>query len=122
MVCLPGQLLLAVFGSRLPGRPAHARPSFSWDATSVLFNFGDSYSATGWLPSNDLRSPDPGRTEGGGPNWLMNLNANRSDIFMRNFAEGGAVVDSELIAPDRPSIRSLTQQVDIVFGHRRGER
>ena len=41
----------------------------------------------------------------------MNLNANRSDVFVRNFAEGGATVDGELIAPDRPSIRSLTQQV-----------
>ena len=39
---------------------------------------------------------------------------NRSEILIRNFAEGGATVDADLIPAEFPYIRSLTQQVRVV--------
>jgi phospholipase/lecithinase/hemolysin len=87
---------------------------------------GDSYSQTGFditgagpSASNPLGNPNlPGWTSSGGVNWISSLISefNTSLVLSYNFAYGGATVDSDLIAPYDPSVKSLIDQVSEFSG------
>ncbi|KAJ3540284.1 hypothetical protein NM208_g415 [Fusarium decemcellulare] len=88
------------------------RPSSNyWNGFSklkTLFVFGDSYSRTGFDPSdedqpsvlNPLGNPPfPGRTSANGPNWVGYLTAsfNESVVLAYNFAASGATLDISIV-------------------------
>jgi phospholipase/lecithinase/hemolysin len=110
--------------------PTHAQaadpvPPTFWSSPSrltTLFSFGDSYTATGFLPNstqpsltNPLGNPPlPGRTFSNGRNWLTSLATeyNASSLRIYNFAMGGSIVDSFGVPyPFRP----LSEQIDRFF-------
>ncbi|EPE08721.1 hypothetical protein F503_04308 [Ophiostoma piceae UAMH 11346] len=82
---------------------------------------GDSYSQTGFnytqtqpSKSNPLGNPGyPGWTSSNGPNWVGYLTTkyNASSLLTYNFAYGGATVDSDLVAPYKPTVLSVKSQV-----------
>ncbi|KAK2464398.1 hypothetical protein APHAL10511_003546 [Amanita phalloides] len=86
------------------------------------FSLGDSYTATGFDPSGILPSignplgnpPYPGSTATRGANWVDYLTTtyNESLIFTYNLAYGGATIDSKLVKPYLPTVKSLTDQVN----------
>lgn len=87
----------------------------------LKFYSGDSYSQTGFdingaqpSASNPLGNPSlPGWTASGGLDWVgfMVTEFNSSLTLSYNFASGGATVDSNLIAPYAPTVKSLIEQV-----------
>lgn len=96
------QLLLATVAAQ-----AVAQTSTKWRGwrnITHVFTFGDSYTDTGFQvnrtqpnPSNPLGNPPfPGRTFSNGRNWLdfLTYSYNDSQLFVYNFAQGGASVDS----------------------------
>ena len=86
-----------------------------------MFTFGDSYTTTGFNLSltqpnrdNPLGNPAyPGYTATNGPNWVDFLTRTYNATFLQtiNLASGGATVDSALIPPYQPTVRSLRDQV-----------
>ena len=82
---------------------------------------GDSYTQTGFnrsgiqpSPSNPLGNPPyPGWTASNGPNWVGYLTTkyNASLLQTFNLADGGATVDASLVAPWKPTVLSLQDQV-----------
>uniref|UniRef100_A0A0W0FWY4 CBM1 domain-containing protein n=1 Tax=Moniliophthora roreri TaxID=221103 RepID=A0A0W0FWY4_MONRR len=90
------------------------------------FSFGDSYTQTGFeingtapAPGNPLGNPDyPGWTATGGENWVDYGTTvyNKSLVLTYNFAYGGATIDANLVPPYEPTVRSLTDQVNIFLG------
>jgi len=90
------------------------------------YTSGDSYSTTGFngttglepSMSNPLGNPSyPGYTSSNGPNWVDYLTTvfNESLLETYNFAYGGATLDSDLVQPYLPSVRSVKQQVQDEF-------
>lgn len=75
-----------------------------WNSISNIFAFGDSYTATSFLPNGTQPSPAnplgnpafPGRTFSNGRNWIdfLTYTYNDSLVFSYNMAMGGASVDS----------------------------
>ncbi|KAI3609031.1 carbohydrate esterase family 16 protein, partial [Moniliophthora roreri] len=57
----------------------------------------------------------PGWTATGGENWIDfdTTKFNKSLILTYNFAYGGATIDANLVKPYEPTVRSLTDQVNI---------
>ncbi|KAK7032144.1 hypothetical protein VNI00_013318 [Paramarasmius palmivorus] len=108
--CIPGDT---------PGQP---RPVPSADA-NFWFSFGDSYTQTGFeidgatpTVGNPLGNPPyPGWTATGGENWVDygTTTYNKSLVLTYNFAYGGATIDAELVPPYEPTVRSMTDQVNI---------
>ncbi|KAI0199771.1 hypothetical protein F4808DRAFT_471232 [Astrocystis sublimbata] len=96
-----------------------------WENVQKAFIFGDSYTETGFdytqaQPSatNPLGNPNyPGRTSSNGPNWVSYLTYkyNASELLTYNFAYGGATVDSALVEPYLPTVKSVKEQVDTEF-------
>jgi phospholipase/lecithinase/hemolysin len=96
-----------------------------------FFSFGDSYSQTGFeitgqKPSaaNPLGNPAlPGWTASGGLDWpgYMVTQFNTSLTLSYNLAYGGATVDSDLVKPYDPSVRSFVDQVKIFSGSLAGK-
>ncbi|KAI7504431.1 carbohydrate esterase family 16 protein [Hortaea werneckii] len=92
-----------------------------WSGISRMFAFGDSYSTTGFnlsltqpSESNPLGNPEyPGYTATNGPNWVdfLTVTYNRTLLETVNLAYGGATVDSELIAPYKPTVLSMKDQI-----------
>ncbi|KAF8250070.1 hypothetical protein K440DRAFT_580807 [Wilcoxina mikolae CBS 423.85] len=92
-----------------------------------FFAFGDSYTATSFnltdgspLPTsgNPLGNPTyPGWTSSNGPNWIdyLTVQYNKSEVLTFDFAYGGATIDSALVAPWKPTVLSLKQQVEDLF-------
>ncbi|KAF3915266.1 hypothetical protein AA313_de0200486 [Arthrobotrys entomopaga] len=86
------------------------------------FSFGDSYTQTGFDPtqqqpsySNPMGNPPyPGWTSSNGVNWLdvATEKYNSSEIFCYNLAYGGATIDANLIAPYTSGVLSLTDQTN----------
>ncbi|PPQ88501.1 hypothetical protein CVT25_013172 [Psilocybe cyanescens] len=86
------------------------------------FNFGDSYSQTGFnitgpLPNsaNPIGNPDfPGWSATGGANWVGYVTGtyNNSLLYTYNYAYGGATIDANLVTPYEPTVLSLTDQVN----------
>ena len=82
---------------------------------------GDSYSQTGFDPtqqlasaSNPLGNPTlPGYTTSGGPNWIgyYITQFNSSPVYSYNFASGGATTDANLVKPYASTVLSLVDQV-----------
>ena len=101
-----------------PGRQIHWP---GWAGIKHMIVFGDSYTTTGFdinkaQPSelNPLGNPGyPGTTSCNGPNWVDFLTTTYNKTFLKtvNFASGGATVDSVLVKPFRPFIRSLKDQI-----------
>lgn len=87
--------------------------SFAWDRTRFLFAFGDSYSTTGWRPSDGVLSPDQQLTVSNGPNWLGYLTStfNESQVFLRDLAVSGATIDNDLVAATDHET-GVKQQID----------
>ncbi|CCX16515.1 hypothetical protein FPQ18DRAFT_277663 [Pyronema domesticum] len=91
------------------------------------FSFGDSYTQTGFnltdgsplpSPSNPMGNPVyPGWTSANGPNWIDYLTStyNASTTVTYNMAYGGATIDSNLVVPYRPEVRSIVNQVEDFF-------
>ncbi|KAI5266786.1 hypothetical protein E4T47_08217 [Aureobasidium subglaciale] len=96
-----------------------------WAGIKHIFAFGDSYTTTGFDPSltqpgpgNPLGNPIyPGYTSSNGPNYIDYLTTayNKSFIETVNLAYGGATVDGTLVAPYKPSVLSVKQQVQTQF-------
>ncbi|KAI5241356.1 hypothetical protein E4T42_08016 [Aureobasidium subglaciale] len=96
-----------------------------WAGIKHIFAFGDSYTTTGFDPSltqpgpgNPLGNPIyPGYTSSNGPNYIDYLTTayNKSFIETVNLAYGGATVDGTLVAPYKPSVLSVKQQVESQF-------
>ncbi|KAF8181809.1 hypothetical protein BJ912DRAFT_605219 [Pholiota molesta] len=86
------------------------------------FNFGDSYSQTGFNDTSTLPNaanpignpPFPGYSATGGANWVGYLTAtnNKSLIYTYNYAYGGATIDATLVAPYETTVLSVTDQVN----------
>jgi phospholipase/lecithinase/hemolysin len=86
------------------------------------FNFGDSYSQTGFqttgtLPNiaNPIGNPAfPGYSATGGANWIGYVTGsyNNSLLYTYNYAYGGATIDAKLVAPYLPTVLSVTDQVN----------
>jgi phospholipase/lecithinase/hemolysin len=69
-------------------------------------------------PTNPLGNPPyPGWTSANGPNWVdfLTVKHNHSLLLTYNLAYGGATVDSNLVAPWRPDVLSLIDQVKTLF-------
>ncbi|KAH6695722.1 fungal cellulose binding domain-containing protein [Plectosphaerella plurivora] len=91
--------------------------------TKYFFNFGDSYSQTGFningqkpTASNPFGNPPvPGWTASGGLNWVgfMASEYNAGDVRTFNFAYGGATTDADLVTPYAPEVLSFEDQVDL---------
>ncbi|KAL4875426.1 GDSL lipase/esterase [Aspergillus karnatakaensis] len=85
----------------------------------TIFNFGDSWSRTGFSatstqpnPSNPLGNPSyPYRTSANGPNWIAYLTRsyNQSYIETYNFGTSGATLDKELITSDFDVVDELNE-------------
>ncbi|KAF2733422.1 hypothetical protein EJ04DRAFT_495218 [Polyplosphaeria fusca] len=96
-----------------------------WKSTEYLFVFGDSYTQTGFnitgtqpSPSNPMGNPPyPGWTSSNGPNWVdfLTFTYNESLIQTYNLAYGGATVDSALVAPYKPTVLSMKNQIEDQF-------
>ncbi|KAL8291962.1 hypothetical protein RQP46_001428 [Phenoliferia psychrophenolica] len=84
--------------------------SFSFGATKYLFGFGNSYTTTGWNFSAGALSADPSHTASGGTNLAHSFN--KSDILLRNFAYGGATIDSRFVVPYLSTVINLNQQLE----------
>ncbi|KAI5855385.1 hypothetical protein BZA05DRAFT_370271 [Tricharina praecox] len=92
-----------------------------------FFSFGDSYTQTGFnltdgspMPSsgNPLGNPVyPGWTSANGPNWIdyLTVEFNKTETLTYNMAYGGATIDAALVAPYRPEVFSLKDQVQTFF-------
>ncbi|KAL0566558.1 hypothetical protein V5O48_015449 [Marasmius crinis-equi] len=103
--------------SPLPPQPP---PAADPDA-NYWISFGDSYTQTGFeitqpLPNkgNPIGNPDyPGWTATGGEQWLDydTTHYNKSLTLTYNFAYGGATIDSNLVTPFEPYVKSMTDQV-----------
>ncbi|KAK2787341.1 hypothetical protein FQN52_007245 [Onygenales sp. PD_12] len=97
----------------------------AWSGISHLFVFGNSYTTTGFDPTNDQPNREnpfgnpayPGYTSSNGPNWIDFLTTTYNDSFIQtyNLAYGGATVDSDLVAPYQPTVLSLKDQVEDQF-------
>jgi len=93
-----------------------------WDGIKYAFIFGDSYTTTGFnqtltQPSegNPLGNPTyPGNTAANGPNWVDSLTVEYNDslILTYNLAYGGATMDSAIVAPYLPIVRSIAEQIE----------
>lgn len=93
----------------------------------IDYSSGDSYTTIGFQyagsqpnASNPIGNPAlPGKTTSGGYNWVGNLVAkyNKSLVLAYDFAIAGATVDSNLIPPYQPAVKSFVQQVQIFQGH-----
>jgi hypothetical protein len=61
--------------------------------------------------------PYPGWTSSNGPNWVdfLTTTYNASLLYTYNLAYGGATVDSALVAPWRPDVLSLKNQVQDLY-------
>ncbi|PPQ78827.1 LOW QUALITY PROTEIN: hypothetical protein CVT25_010620, partial [Psilocybe cyanescens] len=104
------------FSQCLPGTPSPPGPPNFW------FNFGDSYSQTGFnatgpLPntSNPIGNPQfPGYTAAGGENWVgfVASSYNNSVLYTYNYADSDAIIDASLVTASKPSVLSLADQVD----------
>ncbi|KAI0869595.1 hypothetical protein GGS24DRAFT_478302 [Hypoxylon argillaceum] len=111
---------------------ASARPScgttsswVGWRNIKNAFIFGDSYTQTGFdytlaQPStaNPFGNPTyPGYTSSNGPNWVgyLTYKYNASSLLTYNLAYGGATVDSALVTPYLPTVKSLKDQVQSEF-------
>ncbi|KAI0033938.1 hypothetical protein K488DRAFT_46657 [Vararia minispora EC-137] len=95
------------------GGASVARAALTWGTTKFLFSFGDSYTTTGWNPSQGVNSPDPGFTSSNGPNWVESLSItfNVTNTKLFNLAYGGATIDSALVTPYLPTVLSIVDQV-----------
>ncbi|THZ02257.1 hypothetical protein D6C85_07772 [Aureobasidium pullulans] len=96
-----------------------------WAGIKHIFAFGDSYTTTGFnvslaqpSPANPFGNPTyPGYTSSNGPNWIDYLTTtyNKSFIETINLAYGGATVDSALVAPYKPTVLSVKEQVETEY-------
>lgn len=69
-------------------------------------------------PGNPLGNPAyPGWTASNGPNWpdYLTVKYNSSELLTYNLAYGGATVASSLVAPWKPEVLSLADQVADLF-------
>ncbi|RDL41893.1 Uncharacterized protein BP5553_01872 [Venustampulla echinocandica] len=92
-----------------------------WSDIKHAFVFGDSYTSTGFnetleqpTPTNPLGNPTyPGWTAANGPNWVdfLTVEYNASILLTYNLAYGGATMDSSLVAPWKPEVSSIVNQV-----------
>ena len=83
---------------------------------------GDSYTTTGFnqsstqpTPTNPLGNPTyPGYTASNGPNWVdyLTVKYNESVVLTYNLAYGGATIDSDLVAPYKPTVSSVAEQIE----------
>lgn len=82
---------------------------------------GDSYTTTGFntsgiqpTPTNPLGNPTyPGWTASNGPNWAdyLTVKYNASTVLTYNLAYGGATINSALVAPYKPEVSSVADQI-----------
>ncbi|KAG4424869.1 hypothetical protein IFR04_002029 [Cadophora malorum] len=92
-----------------------------WSGIKNAFIFGDSYTTTGFnetgvqpTPTNPLGNPTyPGYTASNGPNWVdyLTVKYNASTLLTYNLAYGGATINSALVAPYKPEVFSIADQV-----------
>ncbi|KDQ12174.1 carbohydrate esterase family 16 protein [Botryobasidium botryosum FD-172 SS1] len=90
---------------------------------------GDSYTQTGFEITGDKPSlsnplgnpPYPGWTACGSTvaNWIgfVTVNYNTTKVLTYNFAYGGATIDAKLVTPYTPTVRSMTDQVNIFLSN-----
>ncbi|KAF2749600.1 carbohydrate esterase family 16 protein [Sporormia fimetaria CBS 119925] len=104
----------------------HTRLSWAgWKNVKYMFVFGDSYTQTGFhvngtqpSPANPMGNPPyPGWTSANGPNWVGFLTNDYNTTYVQtyNLAYGGATVDSALVAPWRPDVLSLKNQIQDLY-------
>ncbi|KAI8944533.1 hypothetical protein F4801DRAFT_571414 [Xylaria longipes] len=112
-------------GTRAEQHSGEAKKWVGWKNIKKAFIFGDSYTQTGFdytqtQPStaNPFGNPTyPGWTSSNGPNWVsyLTFKYNASALLTYNLAYGGATVDSALVTPYTPSVKSLKDQVESEF-------
>ncbi|KAJ7189175.1 hypothetical protein C8R46DRAFT_1341741 [Mycena filopes] len=117
--CLPGTATTTTPVSTTTTGSSPPPPS---KAVTYWFPFGDSYTTTGFDPTQTLPSvgnpfgnpPFPGFTGGGGENFVGfdTVTFNKSLILTYNYAYGGATINSTLVAPYLPTVLSLIDQVN----------
>ncbi|SPO07522.1 related to cellulose-binding GDSL lipase/acylhydrolase [Cephalotrichum gorgonifer] len=127
-------LTLAAGAMAAKSPPKHnSRNWKGWEKAKTAFIFGDSYTQTGFNVSleqpnaaNPLGNPAyPGWTSSNGPNWVGYLTTKynaTANLRTYNLADGGATVDSDLVAPWKPTVRSLVDQVTDGFLPNYGDR
>ncbi|KAI0391763.1 hypothetical protein F5Y17DRAFT_439248 [Xylariaceae sp. FL0594] len=120
-------LALSASALSIPGPEGHHAPRAwaGWKNIKRAFIFGDSYTQTGFnytlaqpSASNPFGNPPyPGWTSSNGPNWVgyLTYKYNASALLTYNLAYGGATVDSALVKPYDPSVKSLRDQVEQEF-------
>ncbi|KAL2073938.1 hypothetical protein VTL71DRAFT_11264 [Oculimacula yallundae] len=87
----------------------------------LMSHSGDSYTTTGFnetgiqpTPTNPLGNPTyPGYTASNGPNWIdyLTVKYNASTVLTYNLAYGGAIMNSKLVAPWKPEVSSIADQI-----------
>ncbi|KAH6678458.1 hypothetical protein B0J14DRAFT_323102 [Halenospora varia] len=87
----------------------------------LIHDSGDSYTQTGFnqsltqpTPTNPMGNPAyPGWTASNGPNWIdyLTVKYNDSKLLTYNLAYGGATMDSTLVAPWKPEVSSIVDQI-----------
>ncbi|MCJ1224242.1 hypothetical protein MMC12_000886 [Toensbergia leucococca] len=103
--------------------PSHATYWSGFHNVKYMFNFGDSYTATGFSyqgtqpnPNNPLGNPAyPGTTSSNGPNYVDYLTTtyNKSYIQTYNLGYPGATIDPALVgSPYGYIVQSFRQQVE----------
>ncbi|RAL63350.1 hypothetical protein DID88_003774 [Monilinia fructigena] len=96
-----------------------------WGKVEYAFIFGDSYTQTGFetngtqpTPTNPLGNPPyPGSPATNGQNWVdyLTVKYNKSTLLTYNLAYGGATVNSNLVAPYKPEVSSIAEQIENQF-------
>lgn len=112
-------------GTRSQPSSGVAKRWVGWENIKNAFIFGDSYTQTGFDYTQTQPSADnpfgnptyPGWTSSNGPNWVgyLTVKYNASSLLTYNLAYGGATVDSALVTPYDPSVKSLKDQVQSEF-------
>ncbi|ESZ99189.1 hypothetical protein SBOR_0396 [Sclerotinia borealis F-4128] len=96
-----------------------------WGKVQYAFIFGDSYTSTGFetngtqpTPTNPLGNPPyPGYPATNGQNWVdyLTVKDNKSTVLTYNLTNGGATVNSDLVAPYKPEVSSIAEQIENQF-------
>lgn len=112
-----------VQGAAVSKSGCKATPNWpGWKGIKHAFIFGDSYTTTGFnqtgvqpTPTNPLGNPTyPGWTASNGPNWVdyLTVKYNASTLLTYNLAYGGATINSALVAPWKPEVSSVAEQIE----------